>query len=249
MKPRILGLIAARGGSKRLPGKNILPLGGRPLLEWTIDAAQTSEVFCSILLTTDDESIADVGRRAGVTVPWLRPARLSDDTASSLDVVLHALDWYETEFGAVDAIMLLQPTSPFRTAGTIQQAVDEFVRLEGRTIVSLSPAPIHPAWCFSLTDGKLVPFLGWEALQLPSQQLPNAYMLNGAIYLIRPQLLRQERKFVDENAAPLLMENPMEGLDIDTPFDMSMAQEYAHHISGGVVTKLSRAQDSGLDHE
>jgi CMP-N,N'-diacetyllegionaminic acid synthase len=226
LKPRVLGLITARGGSKRLPGKNILPLGGRPLLEWTIDAAQKSKVFCSILLSTDDPGIADVGRNSGAMVPWLRPSHLANDTASSLDVVLHALEWYESEFGAVDAVMLLQPTSPFRSPAMIQRAVDEFVRLEGRTVVSLSPAPIHPAWCFSLSGDRLTPFLGWENMQLPSQQLPPAYMLNGAIYLIQPERLRKDRKFMDENAFPLVMENPMEGLDIDTPFDMSLAQAY-----------------------
>lgn len=226
MTQRILGLVTARGGSKRLPGKNLLPLGGRPLLDWTLEAARASGALCAILLSTDDPAIAEAGRRVGALAPWLRPAHLATDTAGSVDVALHALDWYEAEHGTVDALMLLQPTSPFRTAATIQKAAAEFARTGGRTVVSLSPACVHPAWCFSLNGNQLTPVLGWEATRLASQQLPPAYMLNGAIYLISPARLRRERQFVGEDAYPLVMEDPMEGLDIDTPLDMSLAREY-----------------------
>lgn len=237
MKPRILALIPARGGSKRLPKKNTLPLGGRPLLEWTIGAAQKSEVFCSILLSTDDQLIADIGRNAGALVPWLRPSYLANDSAESVDVALHALEWFEEESGPVDGLMLLQPTSPFRTATTIQRAVKKFIQLNGRTVVSLSPSPIHPSWCFFLDNSNLKPCFDWEAVQNPSHNLSKTYILNGAIYLIRPQLLRQTKRFVDKDAFPLIMENPMEGLDIDTPFDLQMAREICKNWPGD-ATKM-----------
>ncbi|MHB1100399.1 MAG: acylneuraminate cytidylyltransferase family protein, partial [Burkholderiales bacterium] len=153
---------------------------------------------------------------------------LATDSAGSVDVALHALDWFEAEFGPVDGLMLLQPTSPFRTLSSIQKAVAEFIRLGGRSVVSFSPAPIHPAWCFSLDGGKLQPLLGWEAVQMSAQKLPPAYMLNGAIYLVRPELLRKEHRFIDENSYPLIMEDPIEGLDIDTPFDMGLARKFCN---------------------
>ena len=112
---RILTVIAARGGSKRLPGKHIRVLGEKPLIIWSIDVAKDIPEICDILVSTDDTAIASVCTEAGILVPWLRPVELATDTANLVDVVLHALGWYETEKGAVDGILLLQPTSPFRT--------------------------------------------------------------------------------------------------------------------------------------
>ena len=119
---RLLAIVPARGGSKRLPRKNVLLLGGKPLIAWTIDAARDSGCFVDVLVSTDDAEIADRARAHGALVPWLRPPEFATDTARSIDVVLHALDWYERERGAVAGMMLLQPTSPFRTAGKIGRA-------------------------------------------------------------------------------------------------------------------------------
>ena len=107
---RILALIAARGGSKRLPGKNMRLLGGKPLIIWSIDVAKNIPDICDILVSTDDPAIAAVCTEAGAYVPWLRPAELSTDTASPVDVALHALDWYRAKKGSVDGLLLLQPT-------------------------------------------------------------------------------------------------------------------------------------------
>lgn len=223
--PAVLGLILARGGSKRIPGKNIRPLGGKPLLAWTIDAARESGALCDVLLSTDSPEIAETGRRHGAMAPWLRPGELSSDTASSVDAALHALDWYETAHGAVDGLLLLQPTSPFRTADSIRKAVKAFDENGQHPLVSLAPAHQHPAWCFRLAqDGGLAPFLGWDAIGKRSQDIEPAFVVNGAIYIVSPQRLRGERKFIPEDARAFVMLDPTESLDIDTEQDWRFAE-------------------------
>lgn len=223
---RLLAIIPARGGSKRLMRKNVLSLGGMPLIAWTIDAALASRCFIDVLLSTDDAEIAEVAREYGALVPWLRPAELATDTARSIDVVLHALDWYESEHGSVHGVILLQPTSPFRTVATIQEAVRLFVELGAKApVVSVRPAETHPAWTFSLEEGRMRPFCGWESLKLRSQDLPSAYTVNGAIYVSTPARLRATESFFSEDMNALVMTNSNEWLDIDTEQDWKMAQQ------------------------
>lgn len=223
---KILALIPARGGSKRLPGKNIRLLGGKPLIAWSIDVVKCIPEICDILVSTDDAAIAAVSKEAGALVPWLRPAELSTDTASSIDVALHALDWYEAEKGTVDGLLLLQPTSPFRTTDTVKRAVAMFEKEHGRhPVVSVSPASCHPAWCFRRTDDGIEPFLGWDAIGGRSQDLEPAWTLNGAVYLIAPVVLRTAPTFVTQAAQILTMNNLKEGMDIDTSSDFELCEE------------------------
>lgn len=223
---RILALITARGGSKRLPGKNIRVLGDKPLIVWSIDVARDIPEICDILVSTDDTAIASVCSDAGALVPWLRPAELATDTASSVDVVLHALDWYEAEKGTVDGVLLLQPTSPFRSVDTIQRAVSMFVEHKGmHPVVSVSPASDHPCWCFRSADKELDPFLGWDNISKRSQDLEPAWVLNGAIYLIGPSMLRKKHGFLFPGTLPITMLDPVEAIDIDTPHDWIRAEE------------------------
>ena len=223
---RILALIPARGGSKRLPGKNIRLLGGKPLIVWSIDVAKCLTGICDVLVSTDDPAIAAVCKEAGALVPWLRPAKLATDFASSVDVAVHALDWYEAEMGTVDGVLLLQPTSPFRTTDTIRKAVAIFEKEHGRhPVVSVSPASCHPAWCFRRMEDGMAPFLGWDAIGGRSQDLEPAWTLNGAVYLIAPAVLRTERTFVTQAASMLTMDNLKEGIDIDTSSDFEICEE------------------------
>ncbi len=221
---RILALILARGGSKRLPGKNIRLLGGKPLIVWSIDVAKGIPQICDILVSTDDPATAEVCTMAGALVPWLRPAELATDTSSSVDAALHSLDWYEAENGPVDGVMLLQPTSPFRSAETIRQAAALFESNGGRPVIGVSPAVPHPAWCFRVVRESLVPILGWDELQRRSQDLSPAYALNGAMYIITPDDLRVERTFITNDACPLMMNDLVESLDIDTEWDWLIAE-------------------------
>ena len=222
---RLLALIPARGGSRRLPGKNLRLLGSRPLLAWSVAAARALPEVSTILVSTDDEAIASSAREAGASVPWLRPAELSGDEASTLDVALHALDWHEQEAGSVDGLLLLQPTSPFRRIERLAGAVRAFGADPSRAIVSFGPAPVHPAWCFRIEDGCAVPFLGPQYLGVRSQDLPPAHVVNGAFYLIAPSELRRHRTFFPVGVKPLLMDGPEESIDIDTASDWREAED------------------------
>jgi CMP-N,N'-diacetyllegionaminic acid synthase len=223
---RLLAVIPARGGSKRLPRKNVLLLKGRPLIAWTIEAARASGVLDEALVSTDDEEIAAIARQWGAKVPWLRPAALATDAATSAAVLQHALAWYEAEHGAVSGVVLLQPTSPFRSAASIRGAVESFRAQpeDGRhAVVSVSPAVQHPAWSFRLDGPTMHPFLGWDALQPRSQDLPPAYTLNGAVYVLPAQTIREGAPLVQPGARPFVMNDLREALDIDTEGDWEMA--------------------------
>lgn len=221
---RILALIPARGGSKRLPGKNIRPLGGKPLIAWSIDAAKGIPEICDILVSTDDPLIADIAREAGALVPWLRPAELASDTAGSADVAIHALDWYESEHGAVNGLLLLQPTSPFRGRESLSRGIDLFRQHRGSSVIGVSPAESHPAWCFEINGQTMTAFLDRDGTHLRSQDLPSAYVVNGALYLINPQYLRSQKRFFDAGMLPVVMDQPQEMIDIDTEWDWCVAE-------------------------
>lgn len=225
---RILVLITARGGSKRVPGKNIRPLGGKPLIVWSIDVAKDIPEICDTLVSTDDEAIAAVCTGAGAYVPWLRPAELATDTASLVDVALHALDWYEAEKGAVDGLLLLQPTSPYRRPETIKRGIGLFHQNDHRTVIGVSPAESHPMWCFKMQGTAMRPFMNAGGLHLRSQDLPPAYVVNGAFYLITPIDLRRHQSFYNENMLPLVIDRPEENVDIDTEWDWKVAEMLAN---------------------
>ncbi|CAN4273601.1 NeuA CMP-N-acetylneuraminic acid synthetase [Methylophilaceae bacterium] len=221
---RILALIAARGGSKRLPGKNMKLLGGKPLIVWSIDVAKNNPEICDILISTDDKAIAEICTEAGAYVPWLRPAELASDEASSVDVALHALDWYEAEKGVVDGILLLQPTSPFRTRLTIRNGVELFRAFNHQPVLGVSPSHEHPMWTLKSESDYLVPFMQEHGFGRRSQALPPLYVVNGIFYLISPAELRVYRSFIGEKTIPLIIESPQEALDIDTEWDFKIAE-------------------------
>lgn len=220
---RILAVVTARGGSKRVPGKNIRLLGGRPLIVWSIDVAKEIREICDILVSTDDPSIAEVARNAGAKVPWLRPTELSTDAASSVDVCLHALDWYESENGKVDGLLLLQPTSPFRSRDTVRRGIELFRAHRCGPVLGVSPARCHPMCCFHIEGETLRPFIADAARYARSQDFPPAYEVNGALYLIAPADLRARRSFETGSVAPLIVEAPEESLDLDTEWDWRVA--------------------------
>jgi CMP-N,N'-diacetyllegionaminic acid synthase len=220
---RILALITARGGTKRLPGKNVRPLGGVPLIVWSIEVAKDVPQICDILVSTDDSAIAEIARNAGAMVPWLRPAELATDSATSIDVSLHAMDWYESQNGKIDGLLLLQPTSPFRRRATVRRGISLFCAHQNRPVVSVSPARSHPMWCVQVIGESLRPYVE-GGMHLRSQELPLAYALNGAFYLRAPQDLRAQRSFYSDQACPLVISDPEESIDIDTEWDWMIAE-------------------------
>ena len=221
---KILALVTARGGSVRLPGKNLRPLGGKPLINWSIETAQGIPEICEILVSTDNESIADVSREAGALVPWLRPQELSTNEASSVDVALHALNWYEAEKGIVDGLLLLQPTSPFRTRNTVLNGIALYEKMDMLPVVGVSATNAHPLWAFRIENGEMLSFVDNSGIQKRSQDLPPAYVVNGSFYLISPADLRENRSFFGPRTIPLIVESEQEALDIDTEIDFAFAE-------------------------
>ena len=224
---KILALVTARGGSVRLPGKNLRPLGGKPLINWSIEIAQDIPEIIEILVSTDDESIADVSRKAGALVPWLRPQELATNEASSVDVALHALNWYEKEKGTVDGLLLLQPTSPFRSRDTVLNGISLFKKIGMLPVVGVSQTNAHPLWSFKIEQGELLSFVDNSGILKRSQDLPPAYIINGNFYLISPDDLRRNKSFLGARTIPLIAESEQEALDIDSEIDFTFA-EFIH---------------------
>lgn len=222
---KTLVLIPARGGSKRVPGKNIRMLGGRPLIAWTIELAGRIEPPAEILVSTDDPQIASAATEAGAEVPWLRPKHLATDTATTLDAVLHALDSYESVRGAVETLVVLQPTSPFRRLSTVLEGLRLFQELGNSAVIGVSPAATHPAWCFKVEDGALRPYVDSSGLSQRSQDLPPAYEISGGLYIISAKQLRKEKTFFPRELVPIVSDDDIETLDIDTEWDWLCAEK------------------------
>jgi CMP-N,N'-diacetyllegionaminic acid synthase len=199
-------------------------LGEKPLIVWSIDVAKGIREICDILVSTDDAAIAEVARNTGALVPWLRPAELATDVASSVDACFHALDWYEGEHGKVDGLLLLQPTSPFRSRESVLRGINLFGLNDFRPVLGVSPAASHPMWCFQIQGETLRPFIDGVDFKIRSQDLPPAYVVNGAFYLITPDRFRKLHSFFSDDAIPLVIEDSLENIDIDSERDWKMAE-------------------------
>lgn len=220
----VLYLIPARGGSKGLPRKNILPLGGVPLIAHSIKSAQASACPGRIIVSTDDPGIAAVAKQAGAEVPFLRPAELATDTAPAVDVILHALDWCSKNQIALDVVVLLQPTSPLRTGQDIDAALRLLSEKKAGAIVSVCETEHHPLWCNTLpADHSMRGFLKDEIKGLSRQQLPVYYRLNGAIYLSKIQVLQKHKSFLHDSTYAYIMPADR-SVDIDHEIDFRLAE-------------------------
>ena len=221
---KILGLIPARGGSKRLPSKNKMYLGEKPLINWSIESANGITEICDLLVSTDDPEIASIAKKAGAFVPWLRPSNLATDEATSVDVALHALNWYEKEFFSIDGLLLLQPTSPFRRKNTIQNGINLFGKFNKKPVIGVSPSQSHPEWAFKEQGDFIVPFLKNHKITARSQELTPSFTPNGLLYLASPEYLRVEHSFSGNSAIPCHTSSIKESIDIDTYSDFEFAQ-------------------------
>ena len=223
---RILGIIPARGGSKGIPRKNLVELHGQPLLAYTVRAAQSSRRLGRLILSTEDPEIIEVGRRLGVDVPFVRPAELAGDTVGSVAVVRHALDEVERQESArYDAVVLLEPTSPLRTADDIDEAIARLEATGADSVVSVCrvDAP-HPIKMQVIQDGYLRPFLPQHWREgLARQQLLPVYALNGAVYAVRAGLVREHDTLWGERTIPLVMPSER-SVNIDSLLDLTLAE-------------------------
>jgi CMP-N-acetylneuraminic acid synthetase len=223
----VLGLIPARGGSKSIPGKNLVDLGGRPLIAWTIESALNSSLS-KVIVSTDSIEIATVCESLGAQVPFMRPEKISTDDSLSIDVVIHALDTLQEDF---DSVMLLQPTSPFRSVSDINDAIH--LLFEADSVISVEAVDgMHPARMkFIDTDGYLVdPSFAEDVENMPRQQLSPLYIRSGAIYLTKIDAIRQ-RTFKGSKSKALIMPSSR-SINIDSEFDLQIARAL---IAGGLL--------------
>jgi CMP-N,N'-diacetyllegionaminic acid synthase len=224
--PTAVALIPARAGSQRVPGKNILPLAGHPLIAYSIAAAHESGIFCAIVVSTDSEEIAEIARRYGAEVPGLRPVEMSTATSSDIEWVLHVMrDRDEEIFG------ILRPTSPFRTGGTIRRAFERLVELgdAADSIRAVEPARQHPGKMWTLHRDLLEPLLAQPEGETPLhsrqyQALPKVYAQNSSLELAWARVLDDPVPTISgRRVAPFFTEG-WEGFSIDYPGDVELAE-------------------------
>lgn len=225
----ILGLIVARGGSKGVPRKNLRLAGGKPLLHWTFEAAQLSRLLTRTILSTDDEVMAAYARSERIEVPFIRPSELASDKATAIDVTLHALQWVAShESYCPDYVVLLQPTSPLRTAEDIDGCVEMAMKRGAAAVISVVECREHP--CLMRTigkDGELMPFIYTSLFESRKQDLPPVCSPNGAVYVARKEVLEERKSWHPEGALAYVM--PAErSLDIDTEWDLTLADMILH---------------------
>lgn len=219
-----LAVIPARGGSKGLPGKNIRPLEGKPLIGWSVEAAKQSRYVDECIITTDSQEIADAASQYGAKVPFMRPDELSTDTAKMLDVLTHVYEWSKDQNTMYDYLVLLQPTSPFRTASHIDEAIDLLFAKQGQCVLGVTELEHSPLLSNTLPDDlNMNNFYGKELQNLNRQEMKQYFRLNGAIYVIEWDYLIKNRKWIGEGTYAYVM-NRASSVDIDCLEDFLFAQ-------------------------
>ena len=227
----VLGVVTARGGSKGIPGKNLKQLGGKPLIAYTIEAAITARIFDRLILSTDDPAIASAGRDLGCEVPFLRPAELARDDTPHLPVLQHAVEWLHThERYRPDVVMILQPTSPLRRPDDIRGALALLDRTGADSVLSVSdvPAHVHPMRMLRVDAAdEAVLFVTGEPVRRRinrRQELPPAWLMNGAIYAFRTPVLSASEPSLYGDCTVAYRMDPSHSLSIDDEHDWEAAE-------------------------
>lgn len=223
---KILAIIPARGGSKEVPKKNIKELAGKPLIVYTIEAAKKSEYINRIVVSTDDPRIADISLKYGAETPYLRSSGLAADTTPTLPVLRDIVRFLEKKDNyQPDIIVLLQPTSPLRTAKTIDEGIEKFLKNKRKTLISVSQVKENPFWMKVIKNGYLYPFIKNKHKYLRRQDLPEIYITNGALYICEAKKLSKEDPFNNDEVIPFITDR-RQSLDIDDPEDFILAEYY-----------------------
>lgn len=225
----VLAIVPARGGSKGVPRKNLHPVGGKPLIAWTIEAAKHSRYIDKLVISSEDAEIISVAKALGCDAPFVRPAALARDDTPGIDPVLHALSilpgyWW---------VVLLQPTSPLRTANDIDECLETCIRASAPSCVSVTEAAESPFWMYSLGEhSELLPVLTGQYGSTRRQDLPLVFVLNGAVYVARSEWLARHRTFVSSET--LAFQMPADrSLDVDTALDLKVFELMSKNDDGG----------------
>lgn len=225
---RNLAIIPARSGSKGLRDKNIKLLSGKPLLAYSIEAAKVSGLFDEIMVSTDSEAYAQLAVEWGASVPFLRSEALSDDLASSWDVVKDVIESYRKSGVEFDTVTLLQPTSPLRTAHDILKGFELMNEMDANVVVAVCEVDHSPLWANTLPeDFSMEQFLRPEIVGMPRQSIPTYYRINGALYIVKIDYLIKALNIYAEKSFAVVMSKES-SVDIDDQLDFTIAEVLIH---------------------
>lgn len=230
---KILGLIPARGGSKGIPKKNLFPVMAKPLAQYTFEAAKECGALDHIMISSEDEEILHFAQLHGIDTRYRRPRELGSDVAKTADVVEDVLNWLEKVDEYPDVLVLLQPTSPLRSANDISEAVKRFIELDVDSMVSVHKMTEHPYKSMHADE-----LGGWNYLAKPTEKAhrrqdydDNYFTVNGALYLVKTDWFRKNRTFVIENETALFEMSPIAGMDVDELVDVFKVEAYLKMLS------------------
>lgn len=227
---KIIGVIPARAGSKGIKHKNLSLLNGKPLIQYTIEASENSKLLDFTIISTDDQNVVELSKAFNVRVPFKRPDILSTDTASSVDVVLHVLEYLEkNEKYVPDAIVLLQPTCPLRNAKDIDDAIVKYISKNEKygikSLLSVNKPSEHPCECITIENGHMKFAIEGSEEHSRRQTFSEYYFMNGAIYISSVDLLKEKKVFFDpDEANAFFIMHPSHSVDIDEMFDLNIAE-------------------------
>lgn len=222
----VIGIVTARGGSKGLPGKNLRQLCGKPLIAWSIEQGLASKYIDHLIVSTDDEEIANVAQACGASVPFIRPPNLASDKATSISVILHAINFLSEMGDQYHLVVLLEPTSPLRETADIDGAIELCVNngCETSVVGVAAVESAHPSFLFKIESGVLKSMTGEQPSGLRRQDLLQDYFyLEGSIYVSPVEKLRQENSFYHANTMPWIVER-YKAVEIDELSDFIMAE-------------------------
>lgn len=224
---RILAIVPARGGSKGIKDKNIKEIEGRPLIEYTIEAAKRCEYIDEIVVSTDSEKIAKVAKKAGAKVPFLRPDELASDTARTIDVVLFTIEQLKLIGQEYDIVVLLQPTSPLRDEDDICGAIEKYVSCNMKSLVSVSEVSESPILMRQIVDETHMEKLLNINSTIRRQDMAKYYMVNGSIYINKIEELNSDTS-LNDNVIPYVMDRS-HSVDIDDYVDIEVMKYYVNN--------------------
>lgn len=216
----VLAIIPARGGSKGVFRKNIKYIAGKPLIAWTIEEAKKSKYIDRLILSSEDNEIIDVAESYDCEVPFIRPKELGEDETPGIDPIIHATK----QLPNYEYVVVLQPTSPLRTVQDIDSAIEKCYRNNGIAVVSVAESDESPYWMYKLGNGEIMkPLMDIDEIPKRRQDLPNAFILNGAIYVSRTEALKEEKSFLQKRTVGYVM--PKErSMDIDSELDFKICE-------------------------
>jgi CMP-N,N'-diacetyllegionaminic acid synthase len=228
----IVGMINARGGSKGIPRKNIRPLLGKPLIAWSIEVARQVRYIKRVLVSTEDEEIAAIARDYGAEIPFMRPAELARDTSLQFDTIRYNVERLEAEGDPIDIVVLLQPTSPLRTAGDVEGCLELMAAANADTVITIAELHrFHPMGIWRTADGtRLEPYQTTEPAGFNRQTMAPLYWRTGSVYVMRRDVIVDKGALYGDSVHGYIVNEPRSWFNIDSDFDWQLTEAWLRHV-------------------